>query len=386
MSKFNLEMSKAIDIVFFIMLYFRGDDFFNYLRGRFSGINIEEAMHGFFNLKERHKSLVLPPETEPFVYTDYSLGLHSFLNITIRANLDFKEHTKDGIISFLQSREQRRLFWEHIFPNKKDGIAESIIAGDYTFDVPAVINKLNMPDNIRFRLIDMAHNFPKYQRKLVDTFKEVDPLIEEYYSEHQSVIDEIKNQISDDVLNRLRSVYKIPSGVTLPFYFSLLHGLLLDYRKQDKKVCIGVGQYFVDVLDSLHRYDHVSFNSFGRMTVVETRTEILDLFFKYKQLSVAEIMDSLKLARTTVYTHLNAMHMEGMIKHIKEKNVGVRVYYSINPEYFKIFAELAIDANKKAHDNISKGIEKYDLPQKKRKARDGLIYNDNDEYDEEEVD
>ena len=386
--KWNCDIGIAYDDALFITAYFREDDYLTMLRNRFGKTEVDEAMQGYFDFKERHKSVVFSREIAPFVYSNYSAGLCGFLISAICDKLDFQEHTKDGITLFLQNRELKRLFWEHQFPHKKDRIAERIITNDSTLRVPDVISQLNMPEDIKYSLIDMSYDFPKYQRELVEAFREVYPLSEEYRLEKQSVIAEIKSQIDDNLLKRLRSIYKLPDAVSLTFYCSLLNGLLIDYRSFNKKVCFGLGLHFKEAIDRVYRYDHVSSNSYGKVVHVETRAQMLDMFLKYKRLCASEIADSVKVARTTIHQHLNYMRLEGMIKYTDSdtKSHGERVYFTINSEYFKVYAGLTADINQKASEISEKGIESYDLPRKKRKAKDGLIYNENDEYNEEDLD
>ena len=112
---------------------------------------------------------------------------------------------------------------------------------------------------------------------------------------------------------------------------------------------------------------------------------MLDMFFKYKRLSAPEIAHKLHISQSTIYLHINALRLEGMIipSDSNPKNQGAKVYYSVNPDYFKVFAWLAVDANEQAYNNISMGIDKYDLPRKRRKSKDGYYYNANDQYDED---
>ena len=386
MNRYNYDMGRGYDTTFFMTLYYREDDFFTLVRNRFGEIAINEAMCGFFNFKERYKSVVLPPEIAPFAYTDYQAGLHSFLIRVICDNLDFENHTKDDIISFLQSFELKMMFWEHFFSQKDDRIAERIITNDSTLNIPEIVNKLNISEEIKLHLVAMAFDFPKYQQILIGAFAAVYAMIAEYHAENQSIIEEMKNQITENLSDRLYKIYK-PSTTVQSYSFSLLNGVLVDYRGFDKKVCFVLGSHFNDVIDSLHRYSHISLNSFGKIVCVETRAEMLDMFLQYKRLCASEIADSLNITKSTIYVHLNSMLLEGMIRYTDAdaKNNGERVYFSVNSDYFKVYAGLATDINEKAYNNISKGIDKYELPRKKRKARDGLIYNDNDEYNEEEM-
>ena len=389
-SKFFYDMGKAYDAALFITSCTREDDFLSNLRNRFGkSIDVNEAMRWLFSFKKRHKSFVLPSEIHPFIHTDYHAGRYSFLINAIRDNVNFEHCTKDGISAFLQDRNLKKLFWEHHFPQKKNNIAKQICSNDKTLYVPDAIDTLeNVPENIKMRLVDMSHDFPKYQWKLVETFKEVYVLVDEYHSENQAIIDEIKNQITDTLIDRLHKIFKLPNSIlSFPFYFSLLNGLQFDYRNRDGKVCVGLGQFFNSVIDSLYHYKHISFHSIGKVVHVETRAEMLDMFFKYKKLCASEIAHKLHISQSTIYLHLNAMLVEEMIRFTdpSPKNNGEKVYYSINPDYFQVFARYAVDANQQAHNNISKGIDRYELPRKKRKARDGLTYNDNDEYNEEEV-
>ena len=386
--KYNDDMGKVYDTAFFMTMCSREDDFFTLLRNRFANsININEAMKGFFDFKERYKSIVAS-ETEPFVYTDYQTGLHSFLVNTIHYNLDYSSYSKDGVISFLQDRNLKRLFWEHFFPRKKDQIAERLYNNDRTLNIPDLITSLNIPEDIKIRLVDISHDFPKYQWKLLEIFKEIYSLINEYHSEKQNLFDDIRKQLDNTVIDKLYKIHNLPSASKyIPFYSSTLNGLLFDCRSLEKKVCFGLGLHFKEVIESIHQYNHVSFNSFSKILHVETRSEMLDMFFRYKRLCASEIAHELHISKSTIHLHLNAMLLEEMIGYADsdDKNRGERVYYAINSDYFKAFAGISANANKKAYDNISKGIDRYDLPRKRRKAKDGLIYNDNDEYDEEEV-
>jgi len=384
--KYFYDMGKCYDTSFFLTLYFNEEVFFGRVRNRFNKVvDVNEAMQGFFRFKEQYNSFVVSSEIAPFVYTNYEAGLRSFL-ILEPCGLAFEDNTLDGIVAFLRSPKFKIAFWEHYFPSKKSTIAEQICNNDKTLNIPDALGSLTISSDIKIQLIDMAHDFPKYQRKLINTFNEAYVLVDEYYTENQCIIEEMKSKVDDNFIDRLCKIHKLPSSIlSPPIYFSLFNELLLDYRSADNKVCFGFGKHIDDVIAGTLRYDHISLNSFGKITHVESRAEMLDMFFKYKKLCAADFAHKLNLSQSAIYLHLNLMIYEGIIQHTdsKPKGHGERVFLSINPNYFEAFATLSLDFAQKAHDNISKGIDRYDRPRKKRKAKDGLIYKDS--YNEDDI-
>ena len=88
---------------------------------------------------------------------------------------------------------------------------------------------------------------------------------------------------------------------------------------------------------------------------------------------VADIAHKFKVPKSVVHMHLKLMHLEEIIMYTYgvPKSIRQRTFFSINHEYSKIIVRLSVAANGKAHNNISKGIAKYDRPRrKKRKSED----------------
>jgi len=226
-----------------------------------------------------------------------------------------------------------------------------------------------MPDNVKLHIVNMVLDFSKYQNKLIEAFKRIYKIIDVYHSTNEEILSKITNQLKDETLDGLRESFKIQQD-TFPnhFYFSALNGFLLHYRIFKSETYFGLGTHFKMQVDQRYSLKHVSLFSFGKAVSNPMRFDIMCMFLRYKRLCAADIAHELGISKSTVYLHINAIHAEEIIEFFnqEEKVNGERVFYTINPNYFKILAELVIETQQKA-DNIVAGIDEYDRSKKKRK-------------------
>ena len=384
---YNYDIGKVHDTALFITLYFREDDFAAMLCDTVGNEDIvNQAMVAFREFKERNKHIELPPEIAPFVYTNFGDGFRSFLMSIVLNSIHFNNSTKGEALSFLSDEYKiRKRFWRHFFPETDVGIAKRIAVNDSTLRIPKAIVKLAVAEDIKLSLVDMANNFTEYHKMLVDAFKLVYPYIDELHIASNGIFREIKEQLTNKMETRLRDIHKIPDTTfTFPIYFSVLHGLLANYRYWDDDICIGLGLHFVHTLDSNYRSDHISIKSLSRVLGSPIRAQMLDLFDDYECLCAVEIADLLNLEKPSIYPHLTAMFQAGIIYRTNPEATGrgERKYFSLNMAYYDALIASTKKAKKKSAEKLAKGRKRHVVKRKPRKSNDGLTYNEDDKYDE----
>jgi len=385
---YNYDIGKVYDTALFITMYFREDDFISLQCDNVGDeAVVKKFMCAFKEFKECYKHINLPLEIEPFVYTNYDEGLGSFLINLIYNSAPFDDNNKDAILLFLSDAMRvRKRFWRHFFPKTDVSIAKQIAKNDPALDIPIVISKLGVLDDTKLRLVDMARDFEKYQQKLIDAFKLVYPLIDELHEANKNIFNEIKAQLTDKMVTRIRDVYKISETVfSVPVYFSVLNEILLIHRYWDDEFYIGLGQHFIRTLEHRYSNDHISLNSYSRVMGSKVRMQIRELFDNYECLCASEIADLLSMDKPAIYPHIAAMFQEGIIYRTnpEETGNGVRKYFALNMGYYDVLIAAIKKAKNKSSEKIAKGRKRHEVKRKPRKAKDGLIYNKDDEYDDE---
>jgi len=378
--KYNYEMGKVYDTLFYMTMYFHESDFLTLLRQRgIDELSISDGMRLYFEFKKNHKEIVLPLEIAPFFYADYQVGRSCFVISAIRRYLDIRDNSNGSVVEFFQDKKLfEKMFWEYYFPQKNDNVAKQIVNKDFGLSIAEVISQLNVLDDVKPYFVAMAYNFEMYQEKLIDTFKSIYPLVCDSHSKHQYVFDEIKEQITDNTVDKLKDIFKLPSDISsITIYFSTFNHCLLDYRvdndNDNGERCFGLGSSFIIQMGEVESPDlkFVSLHTMSKALCNETRMDILDMFLTYKRLCAGDIAHKLQIAKSTVYLHLNVMISEEMVVYTEDspRGHGERAFFSVNPDYFNAITTQVSDINLRASNIILKGIDKYERPKSKRNSK-----------------
>ena len=334
--KYNYDVSKAHDTVFYMTAYFYDDDIFTRFRKRFG--DIDDAVHPYYVFKEKHKNYAIPSEIIPFVYIDRKVGMQSFLIHYLNNNLEHITGTKEDALDLIKNGELlKRQLLEHILPSENNSIIDQLIERNTADNILDTINNLPYSSNTKIHIAFLILDFNKYHNILIKVYKSVYDFVDELYSENQETINEIKRLINDEsynVVERFKSIFKMPNNVSsFSYYISLLNGFLGNYRKKKKEVCFGLGLHFRITVEALQSTEQTSSLPNRELTRSEVYVEIVELFTKYKgwAFSVTDIAHHLGLAKHVVYPHINEMLLLNIIRYSNSNETDIfKVYYRLN--------------------------------------------------------
>ena len=342
--KYNYDVSKAYDTIFYMTVYFYEHDIFTRFRERFGDIeDFDEVVHPYYTFKAKHQDYVLPSEISPFVHTNKTAGLQSFLIHYLNNNLNPITGTKEDALDLIKNGEllKRQLF-EHILPQTQLNTADSI--ADIVNELPYATYTSDIKVHIAFLISD----FNKYHNILIDVYNTIYDFVDEWYSENQETIDEIKRLINDEdynIIERLKTVFKIPNAVSsFSYHVSLLNGLLVNYRKKKNEVDFGLGLHFRAIVE-MYRTGHISHKE---MPSGDVFAEVLEMFTRNEDwvFSVTDIAHHLGYAKSVVYPHVNELHLKNIIRYSNSIETDVyKVYYRLNPDWFEVSRNVKIKIN-----------------------------------------
>jgi len=241
---------------------------------------------------------------------------------------------------------------------------EQLMQVNTTDSAVILIDDVGFEGETKLHVIKVVHNFDKYHKLLVKTFKMVYYLVDELFFDSQETLDELKQQVEDEeysVVERLRSVFKFSDEVkSFSFYFSLLNPYLLHYKVYKSDVCFGLGMYFKDVIERQLHAESVSLLAYNKLMSDELNHKIVQLFLKYKKLSISIIRELLDIRESIIRLRINNMGLHGLIM-CAERPASVtgktaKILYKINPQYFIVISNKIIQQRIEAMKVSKEGI------------------------------
>lgn len=269
----------------------------------------------------------------PFFYPKNKIGL-CFISVYFCSNL--YQYKEIDTRSFIKSCLQDKSIIEKLLDYYIDDGDEYDYKNISIHELSRIIDKPNLPDKVKFRLLSFLTNPNYYLQKLAAELTEKQEYIENYYKENSENI-----LLFDKKVNLKESISKLQeySGIDLINNDSLNYSVTLLQREflydcqHESNNLLLIGIDTIEYIEN-HPKENVKFNlnNLGRIISDEIRTNILEILHDKGEISTGEFSRLLNMKMTSIFYHLNMMYSEDLLS---IRNEGRKVYYKINKDYFR---------------------------------------------------
>ena len=322
--KLDYETGKIYDTVMAANYCFNYETYIEYFNKK-NFNNPEKKFEYFDEIKD--KLDFIPKDIYPILYFDgeKAAPISSFFLYKVnKENLDL-----EGFIDIINDDN---IFKKYLF--------------DYIFDIDfelAGINLIherisNMDVSIeyKFELLKLIQNYDNVKDILIRTLQRIYPLVSKLHDKHIVTINSVFNTAEkEDMKNRYANHWNIDKNRIKNSLvgYSLINKYLIFYTsKFNTQIVLGIN----NIENLLRKVDEsqVSHIKFLNTLSNETKIEIIEKLYEYRELTKADLGSMLYVSNSTIGRYVDDLFGKSLI--MMSRHESVKIYFSINKDYFKL--------------------------------------------------
>ena len=365
--KYNYEVGKLYDVIFYIVTWLFEETMIERVYTKFSKTaDLEYDMRFYNELKSRCPDI--STDLIPFCYCTPQQV--SFLIRYFGDHINFDNGTLENLIGLLSDTEKSKNFFIDLhFPKLSEADRQKIYEAKDVKYINSILMKSDLETAYQSTFLSFFLAFDTYIPLLTETVEMVYPYVDSQHRQNTDFIESIIEQLNNSDVQAQEKIlryFALTEEKQIVFMFSLLNPYGVAYWRKPHHHPFTLGEKFLTTLSFESDYNHVTYESFSRVSYAGSRKDIFRMFLKYKHLCAGDIIEATTSSRHTVYAHLNDMLYEKLITHVNAG--GSTLHYSLNEDYLLKYTDYSRKEIDKYIDLKRRdGLKHYVRPRKRRK-------------------
>ena len=347
--KFNPNIGKIYDSVFFFYEYYNSDDIERDFYNKYD--DHEFMMRCYSQIKES----ITPPEfLRPLFYCNKSSS--TIISEFFAEEIDFSTDTIDSFcdkllrsVDILYQRTLDRIFSDYQ-KDKTKAIYPSVAPAGYL----EAINNLKMDAEFKLQVSLLIGNFSyaisAFTGLLKNTYLHVDLLHRKYQQEIDQEFVQIQCE-SNRKLYEEEFQYGTEQYDDAIIGISLLNQIILmDSGKEEKSINLLLGLKHEMALDSTRQFQTLTLTQFLVACGNDFRLKILYAISEAGEMTLSQLSKALKTSPTTLLRHVEVL-LDNRIIYIHRRD-GLQIFYKVNSKAF-LYMTPHIESFMKTMSNIT---------------------------------